>query len=382
MNIIIVLIIAMNILSCGREKIPSEKTLTKLSYNIDTVVIDTKGKLINLKWGLKNSAKQDGKDHLFLLDKDAGVVDIIDLDDLVLAEKVLYEKEGPNGIMSVSSWIRVLEEDKILFGSPQSVALFDKMGKVIRRYNEKMEEFDGDDVKDFEYINSKPVIFDEGIIYKLSTNFENRSLKFIKLNYQEKTSKIYNMPGLDKLPIYSILYITDKSFNVAKSREEINKHGGRIIFSSDAFSDLYVLDVELDLLNRVSYTPLLTQASKKGGYPEDVGSEAEFRDLFTKINKEISFMAPIWDAESNLYYRFSYETIVHETQSVPEPKSLYKVYLSVFDHNFKLLGEGLVKELNSQPDSPFVKDGDIWIYHNVNDELGFLVFKIDLKRDE
>lgn len=379
MKIIYILIFGISILSCKGEKTSSERISINLNYKIDTVVVDPREEIINLKWGLRASAIQDSKGHLFILDKDEGVVDKINLDELVLVEKISYEKEGPNGIGNVTSWIRLLEDDKILIGSPEFLSLFDLEGKVIRRYTEKMEEFIGDDVRGLEYVSGKPVITDEETVYKLSQDFKDMSIKFIKLDYKKRTSKIYDMPGLDELPIYTILYMTEQSFNVASSREEINQYGNKIVFSSDAFSDLYVLDIEKDSLYSVSYTPHLTQASKKGGYPENVGSKSEFQELYTKIDEEVSFMSPVWDADNNLYYRFSYETFEYESQSEDESKTYSKVYLTIFDDEFNVLGESLVKELKNPPASLFVKNGNIWTYANINDELGFIIFKIDPK---
>ena len=377
-KILYILIFGISILSCKEEKISSERILDNLNYEIDTVIVDPGDEIINLKWGLQTSAIDKSKRHLFILDKEESLVDKIDLDELVLVDKIFYEQEGPDGIVNVSSWIRLLDDDKILFGSPQLISLFDREGKVIRRYTEKMEEFNGDDVRDFESVMGEPVIHDKETLYKLSQDFENMSLRFIKLDYKKRTSKIYNMPGLDELPRYTILYITEQAFNVAKSREEINQYGDKIIFSSDAFSDLYVLNIMKDSIYRVAYTPLLTKASKKGGYPENVGSVSEFRMLYTKIDEEVSFMAPIWDADNNLYYRFSYEIFEYESQSEDEPNTYSKVYLTIFDDEFNVLGESFLAKLKHPPSNPFVKNGDIWTYINIRDELGFAILKVGL----
>lgn len=372
-----VLIFLISILSCSGEKTSSEGVLTDLNYEIDTVIVEPGEEIINLKWGLRTSALQDSKRHLFLWDADEGVVNKIDLEELVLVEKISYEKEGPNGVGNMTPWIRLLEDNKILFGNSQFFNLFDLEGTVIRRYTEKMEEFNGDDVRDLGYVRGKPVITDEDTVYKLSKDFEDKSTKFIRLDYKNKTAKIYDMPGLDELPYYTILYMTDQSLDVASSKEEINQYDNRIIFSSDAFSELYVLDIVKDSLYRVSYNPRLTEASKKGGYPEEMGSKSEYRQLYTKIDEEVSFMAPIWDKDNNLFYRFSYETFEYDNLPEDEPKTWSKVYLTIFDDKFNILGESFLEELRKPPASPFVKNGDIWTYANVNDELGFAIFKVD-----
>jgi hypothetical protein len=43
----------------------------------------------------------------------------------------------------------------------------------------------------------------------------------------------------------------------------------------------------------------------------------------------------------------------------------------------ELVGETLVNDLKSIPESAFFKDGKLWSYVNVDDELGFAVFTFD-----
>jgi hypothetical protein len=44
----------------------------------------------------------------------------------------------------------------------------------------------------------------------------------------------------------------------------------------------------------------------------------------------------------------------------------------------ELVGETLVNDLKSIPESAFFKDGKLWSYVNVDDELGFEVFTFKL----
>jgi hypothetical protein len=54
-----------------------------------------------------------------------------------------------------------------------------------------------------------------------------------------------------------------------------------------------------------------------------------------------------------------------------------KVYLFAYDADLNLLGETLLENLTSTPRFYFFKDGKLWSYANVNDELGFAVFTFD-----
>lgn len=131
----------------------------------------------------------------------------------------------------------------------------------------------------------------------------------------------------------------------------------------------------------VDYTPVLTSKAKKGGYPSEVDSEKRFKEVMEDIYAEINFQAPIWDAKNRRFYRFSYETIPTGNTDGPlfedpEKKPIAKIYISIFDENFNLLGESLVSQIQGIPNTPFVKDGLIWSYVNVDDELGFVRMEI------
>ncbi|MEX2565502.1 MAG: hypothetical protein WD431_06140 [Cyclobacteriaceae bacterium] len=56
---------------------------------------------------------------------------------------------------------------------------------------------------------------------------------------------------------------------------------------------------------------------------------------------------------------------------LPEIKNR-KVYLSVYDKDFVLLAEAPVPQLAKNPVQYFVREGDIWIFENIADELGFI----------
>ncbi|GHB40385.1 hypothetical protein [Mongoliitalea lutea] len=55
-----------------------------------------------------------------------------------------------------------------------------------------------------------------------------------------------------------------------------------------------------------------------------------------------------------------------------------KLYLSVFDKDLQLLGESIVPISLARLSKAFVKDGKIWIYQNMEDELGFVRLKVSL----
>ncbi|MGY6742579.1 MAG: 6-bladed beta-propeller [Cecembia sp.] len=90
-------------------------------------------------------------------------------------------------------------------------------------------------------------------------------------------------------------------------------------------------------------------------------------DSFTEINPQI------------IIYRFSYMDLPFGSENHPGVQS--RIFLSVLDKDLNLIGEAQVPGLDKKPTTSFsgqfpkhfAKDGNIWIYENINDEMGFVV---------
>lgn len=82
---------------------------------------------------------------------------------------------------------------------------------------------------------------------------------------------------------------------------------------------------------------------------------------------------------NNRYFRLSARRIFKEREAkgtlLPELQET-KVYLSVFDAEFNLTSEVLVPELTTEFVKYFSKDGKLWVFENLADELGFIVIDI------
>ncbi|GEO23809.1 hypothetical protein CQA01_43430 [Cyclobacterium qasimii] len=79
-------------------------------------------------------------------------------------------------------------------------------------------------------------------------------------------------------------------------------------------------------------------------------------------------MPPFWDEKNKVFYRFSFE----------ENEKKTKVYLTAYDGELNQIGESLVPQLIKKPAKHFAKDGQIWIYENINDEMGFVRLKMKI----
>jgi hypothetical protein len=102
--------------------------------------------------------------------------------------------------------------------------------------------------------------------------------------------------------------------------------------------------------------------------------EAQFSEDRRKVYEQLNYMEPPWDEAREVYMRLGKKTFLGKEKGDP---STFEVFLFAYDRNFNVLGETKIKGLDQVPGSYFWKDGKLWAYVNVEDELGFAV--IDFK---
>ena len=146
----------------------------------------------------------------------------------------------------------------------------------------------------------------------------------------------------------------------------------KLILSNAVSSELSWFDLQQDTLFSRTYQSKLTADGKKGKYKNQVETSEELEKEEKAMRQEINFMAPFWDEVNQRFYRFSYEELDIEVDPEKGEKTRSKVYLTILDKDLNLLGESPVPVLNHKPGKHFAKDGKIWMFINVDDEMGFV----------
>ena len=90
-----------------------------------------------------------------------------------------------------------------------------------------------------------------------------------------------------------------------------------------------------------------------------------------KASSQIGFEKLLWDDSSKRFFRFGRKLLPKENDEDPTKAELY---LFAYDADLKLIGEKFLEDVDQIPSSPFFKDGKLYSYVNVEDELGFAVF--------
>jgi hypothetical protein len=151
----------------------------------------------------------------------------------------------------------------------------------------------------------------------------------------------------------------------------IKMENRQLLISSGSMSGFYRLDLDTDEFEFVevihpnfpSYMDF-----KVNNLPIEL---AEFLESKQKINEHLNYMDFMWDDSRQMYFRLGKKTFIDPAQKDPVPR--YEIFLFAYDSDFKVLGQTKIIGLNQLPQSGFFKDGKLWSYVNVNDELGFAV---------
>ena len=365
--------------SCGEksssEKIESDNILEDLTYSVDTVVVDPGDELINLSMGLYFFDVSKDSKRLYQLTPNDQSVAVVDLDRLELIKKIKFEKEGPNGIGSFPADVKVLPDEKFMFSTFQSAGIFDSQTTKIDDITLKADQFPELGVEESQDMNFQINVSQNGdYLYSLPGGIMESNRDLVVIDRSNKTGKKFDIPALDNTGKFSILFFQDGMGEVTMEDYFMDEYQDNLYLSSSVTSDLYRYDFEGDSLELFSF-PISVSPKEKTEFPKtEVSSKEKARVEREKVNSQISFKHLMWDESRKLFFRIGSITIPSDTPGSPAKIS---VFLYAFDSEMKLVGETLIDDLKSIPESAFFKDGKLYSYVNVEDELGFAVFTFD-----
>jgi hypothetical protein len=148
--------------------------------------------------------------------------------------------------------------------------------------------------------------------------------------------------------------------------------GERVILSIAVAHPIYSYNISNGKLSLHSNHPKLTAGEKTTKPPKQVSGREENREVDRMLKEQINFLHPVWDEKNKRFYRFSYEEIFPSDLDEINVERRAKVYLTVLDEDFAILSEQVMSSLNFIPSRSFVREGNIWIPVNIDDELGFV----------
>jgi hypothetical protein len=367
MKTLTIIILASLCFSCGGFTEGEEDKDFDFSYSIDTVMVDAGDELIFHQIGLSHSDISNDQKQLFNFSPKSEL-EVIDLDSLKLLRKIVTEKEGPLG----TGWpyaIQIDQTGKMVFYGFEEVRFFSSDLSSMTRYQLTPDALPGLEPEVLSAFN--PKVADREFLYSIYENYDQVPQGVATISFEEMIVKKVPLALASRIvPFTYSLFIQGKLSNRGYEPINLVLVDKLLILSTAYVNEVFILDLQSDSVTVKTFHSELT-ADKKMIPPKTTAETInELEELRREGKKSVKFGGFRYDKTHRRFIRFSQDLDREIGDSL-----VFKNVLTVFDENLNQLGEKIV------PIDPFskkfFKDGKLWSYVNVEDELGFAVFTFD-----
>ncbi|WP_026956029.1 DUF4221 domain-containing protein [Algoriphagus vanfongensis] len=356
-----------------KENSQSENILENLTFKVDTVVMDSGEDIFNLGMGIRSLDLSPDKKFLYYFENMPPKLLKVDLEKNRLISKTEFEPEGPNGIGAFVGTIQVGPDGKLaLLGNNGVYGVFDQSGTKIENLNNKPDGIDPNLAENnFNLYGNSIYDWENRKIYSWPLENDTEKSGLVSIDLASNTAKIIEAPEMEIVDKYSIVFEQNGSFQVSPQQVYLTQHEGKILISCSAMGDFYEYDPLTEELKFIQIDHHLVPNRLTGEINNRPKSEESFMDEMAKVNEQIHFRKLQWNPNREIFLRLA--TKIHMPKT-PEEEYKFEYFLLAYDQDFKLLGETKL-DLEGRIDyNVFFKDGKLWSYVNVEDELGFAVF--------
>lgn len=366
------------ICSCHERSGNESKTSETISFSMDTVFVDAKSEFLYLNENLAGSSISRNKNLLYVFNRLEMVLEVIDLNSLMLKQKIQFEIEGPNGIGPYISDYSIIKSDEIIFHTNNRYGLFNFEGKKIQDH--QLDSI-GSGLSEVEYLSRLFNWDNENMHFGIISNSVSDIYYFGYVDLQNGKVGRVSLPKFKDLKDYAVTNSRNgKTSGGFGPRIKISQSPEKLILSSDYANKFYLYHPDsTDLIFKTVESSLVPNQKELPSFniAETMEKYYSFQQAYFE---DINFLPPFWDETREVFYRFSFKEIFgdEKNQYGKAIASNSQVFLTVFDKDLNILSETRVRELNRRPGFHFAKDGAIWIFENMEDEMGFVRLSIDL----
>jgi hypothetical protein len=361
------------LISCTNN---SDAVLEKsLSYTIDTVLIDSKDKILFLQRDLYVSDYSEYDGMLYNFNDRTNQVERFNLSNLTLENIIPFEVEGPDGTGFWTSDIKVAS-NQALFLSGERAGIYNLHGKLQHRFDWNASTIENGKILPEERVFYQVVNpnFPQQVFAIVVHDFAN-SVTLRQLDSASKTIKSYNIDPQENYKTYTLGDLTN--YNKWDPRVHINSIEDHIIVSHEYANDFHVLYPANDSLVSIYYdSPLLPSKVTPTTAGDLINSTEDRKKALKNYRNQMTYGPLIFDSKNKHYIRLAasiqYGEKERERYLLPEIETSI-VYISIFDKDFNHILDQEIPEL-TRTGIPkyFARDGVLWMYINLEDELGFI----------
>jgi len=376
MRYLTLLVIICISLSCQRKN--NDQGSDDFLYSVDTVIIDPKGRLLDLTRYIEISDLNAEESSIFLYNKFDHSIDEVNLYNLEVTNNYRFDAEGPNGTGEHVNYLHVLMDDSFFIKSFGESAIFNKNGRLINRIDwENSIDSNG---QLYGQIPRNEVAISSGNlkVFGLSYDNKNRDVFLDVFSIKENTVKRFDIDSEKSYHNFVLTIDDPQSDTFLDPLVHLKSENNFIIISHEFSNEIILFNSEGEYVKNVNYDNNLTPKRVKDLNGISMGSFEQLQKEYQHFLEQVRFGPPVWDRVKKRYLRLSVVTIFHERRPedsfLPEIEEV-NVYLSVFDADFNLISEAAIPELYGYG-KYFAKDGKLWVFQNLSDELGFIVIDV------
>ncbi|RZS95814.1 DUF4221 family protein [Cecembia calidifontis] len=373
------LLLLSTVLICCKQG-PKDQISRVQNYNAETVTIDSKGKLLDLGYYLLISDVNLNGEILYLYNSYEHSIDEIDLRKLAFNKSYILEKEGPNGTGEFVNKLNLVDQNIFFLQSFGNSILMDKKGNLIQRVNWNFA------------IDSSGLPFENTPLIEIAVGTENIKVFGLSFDYSSRQVFLNVLDvGNNRVSQFDIeqensygnfvLAIDDPAaYTYLDPIVYIGEENELVIVSHQFSNELFLFDNKGNFIRKVNYQPKLTQKKAERHLLKPLSTHSELGKTYQSLLEQVIFGPPVWDNVNKRYLRLSAQRSFSDKKSkdnslLPDIKEV-KVFLSLFDQNFNLTSELLIEELTTEYVKYFIQGGKLWVFQNIDDELGFIVIDI------
>ncbi|MBD3628419.1 DUF4221 family protein [Cyclobacterium sp.] len=368
-------------LACGGSDGGKNGDQVRLNYSIDTVMVHPGQEILYVNSSLYQAQLSKDKKHLYNFNHTEFAIEKINLDDLAFEEKIMLSKEGPDGVGQYFYGFLLKDENSLLVRCYNQDNIVDFNGKKKSQIDFKKLGDETEKLSDTESLISAVLVPEQtDVYYGLISSWEEGNTEVAKIHVEEDKIQRFDIPIFEKAKKFEIEIADGGRFTMAKY---IINAGDKLIVGVEGTNEMYVLDKDTGAARHHEYTSELTAIEKTGNYPSQVGGIEEFSGIYRRILEEVGFLPPVWDEVNEMYYRFSFIMEFDDNAEKPEGSPFQqpsgaKVFLTVYDKDLNMLAESAIPQMKNRPPFHFAKEGKLWVFENIEDEMGFVQFGFDL----
>lgn len=347
-----------------------------LTFTMDTVLVDSRDEILMAATSPYSHAVSKDLKTLYYWDFQGSQIEVIDLEKMVFVEKIPVEKEGPNGVGQNGYLMFLLGNgNRAFLGWDNRIAITDTEGNIIKRI--KLDEpWMTEGMEDLGTLSFIGFSDDGSQIYCTFSNYKKLQAKVLELDIEQEKRRLIEVPEFEKMDKFRVSWTSDdgSSRSMTHPSLSISPWNDQYLFTTNVLNSIYRFDSREEEAILIRYENTLTPNEKTGTYKNEVASQSEIQEVSAKIREEVNFLRPIWDEKNQVFYRFSYYALPRIADETVKSRT----FLSILNADFELIGEKEVTDLGlTVSHAQFVKDGQIYFYLNMEDELAYIRLTIN-----